>query len=142
MKTFLPNKSTLERKWYIVDAEGQTLGRIATEIAVVLRGKGKPDFTPHLDTGDGVIVINAEKISLSGDKWAQKKYYSHSGYLGSLKEVAAEKLMEKKPTEIIRRAVAGMIPKNRLKKDILLRLRIFVGPEHNLSAQNPESLSF
>lgn len=142
MKTFIPKTADTDRKWYIVDAEGKTLGRMATEIADILRGKGKPTFTPHLDTGDGVVVINASKINLTGGKWAQKKYYSHSGYLGGLKEVSAEDLNEKKPTEIVRKAVSGMIPKNRLKKDILSRLRIFSGADHNLEAQKPDPVSF
>lgn len=142
MKTFIPKTSELSRKWYIVDAKGKTLGRIATEIADILRGKGKPTFTPHMDTGDGVVVINSAKINLTGGKWAQKKYYSHSGYLGGLKEISAEKLLAKKPNELIKKAVAGMIPKNKLKKDILARLRIFSGAEHNLEAQKPESVSF
>lgn len=142
MKTFVPKKAEGERKWYLVDANGKTLGRIATEIAKVLRGKNKPEFTPHLDLGDGVVVINAEKINLSTQaKWDQKKYYSHSGYVGNLKEISAKKLLEKKPTEILRQAVVGMIPKNKLKADMTKRLRIFSGAEHTLQSQKPEALT-
>ena len=142
MKTFLPKKSEIVRKWHILDAEGMRLGLLATAAADLLRGKHKPTFTPHIDGGDGVIVINAEKIELSGAKWSQKKYYSHSGHLGSLKEISAEKLMAKKPTAVVEKAITGMIPKNRLKSDVLTRLRIFVGAEHTLAAQNPTPFLF
>jgi large subunit ribosomal protein L13 len=140
MKTFVIKKTDIQRKWYLVDAEGKTLGRIATEISVLLRGKNKPEFSPHLDIGDGVVVVNAEKVFLSGGKEEKKKYYSHSGYSGGMKEISVGKLREKKPAEIIRKAVSGMIPKNRLKKSILSRLRVFVGSEHTLSAQQPEPI--
>jgi len=141
MKTFLPKLTEIERKWYVIDVTDQTLGSLATTAAKLLRGKSKPIFTPHIDTGDGVVIINAEKIRLTGKKWSQKTYYSHSGYSGGLKEITAEKLMEKKPTEMVTKAISGMIPKNRLKKEILKRLRVFSGPEHTLQAQKPESLS-
>lgn len=141
MKTFLPKPTEIERKWYVIDVTDQTLGSLATTAAKLLRGKSKPIFTPHMDTGDGVVIINAEKIRLTGNKWSQKTYYSHSGYSGGLKEITAEKLMEKKPTEMVTKAISGMIPKNRLKKEILKRLRVFAGPEHTLQAQKPELLS-
>lgn len=141
MKTILPKSTQIERKWYLIDAEDQTLGHIATKIADILRGKSKPDFTPHMDTGDGVVVINAKKIQMTGNKWAQKKYYTHSGYLGGLREISAQELLEKKPTEIVTKAVSGMVPNNRLKKGILARLRVFADCEHDLSAQKPEVIN-
>jgi large subunit ribosomal protein L13 len=141
MKTILPKPSDIQRKWYLVDADGKTLGHISTRIADILRGKTKPDFTPHMDTGDGVVVINAEKIQMTGGKWAQKKYYTHSGYLGGLREISAQELLQKKPTELITKAVSGMIPNNRLKKGILSRLRVYAGAEQDLSAQKPEAIT-
>jgi len=142
MKTFSPKTAGLTRKWFLIDAEGKTLGRLATKIADLLRGKSKPEFAPHVDLGDGVIVINAAKIRLSGNKLTQKKYYSHSGYLGGLKEITAEKLLEKDPTEVLKRAVAGMIPKTRFKNEVLKRLRLFADADHSMAAQKPEKLSF
>jgi large subunit ribosomal protein L13 len=128
----------VERKWYVVDAEGQTLGRLATEIATVLRGKNKPQYTPHVDTGDFVVVVNAEKVVVTGRKAEQKVYRRHSGYPGGLKETSYEQMMERRPTEILRRAVKGMMPKNRLARQQLRKLKIYAGPEHPHAAQNPQ----
>ena len=140
------SKTTLHdskaRQWFIVDADGKTLGRIATKIANILRGKNKPTFTPHIDCGDGVVVINAEKINMSGNKMAAKKYYTHSGYAGGLKEVTAQRKISEKSTDIITHAVAGMIPKTRLKQSQLARLRVFVGTEHKMDAQQPIPVAF
>ena len=140
MKTFVPKKSDIKRDWYIVDAAGKPVGRIATEIAIVLRGKNKPTFTPHLDTGDGVIVINADKIVLTGNKWAAKKYFRYSGYVGNVKETTAEKMHAKNPTFIVVTAVAGMIPRTKFKNDILMRLKVYAGTEHRQEAQQPQPL--
>ena len=140
MKTFVPKKSDITREWFIVDAAGKPLGRIATEVAKVLRGKTKPIFTPHLDTGDGVIIINAEKVVLTGNKWSQKKYFRYSGYVGNVKETTAEKMLEKKPTFILENAVAGMIPRTKFKKDMLKRLKVVTGTEHRQDAQQPKVL--
>jgi len=140
MKTFVPKKSDITRDWFIVDAAGKPLGRIATEVAKVLRGKTKPIFTPHLDTGDGVIVINAEKVVLTGNKWSQKKYFRYSGYVGNVKETTAEKMLEKKPTFILENAIAGMIPRTKFKKDMLKRLKVVTGTEHRQDAQQPKVL--
>ena len=128
----------VERKWYVVDAEGQTLGRLATEIAHILRGKNKPQYTPHVDTGDFVVVVNAEKVVVTGRKAEQKVYRRHSGYPGGLKETSYEQMMERRPTEILRRAVKGMMPKNRLARQQLRKLKIYAGPEHPHAAQNPQ----
>ncbi len=138
MKTYLPKAAEIKRSWYVIDADGKTVGSIATAAAKLLRGKDKPIFTPHMDVGDGVVVINAEKVNFSGGKWVQKKYYRHSGYAGGLKTMTAEDMHAKKPADIISLAIGGMVPRNRLKKDILSRLRVFVGPEHDLQAQKPE----
>ena len=138
MKTYLPKVAEIERTWHLIDAEDKTVGEVATAAAKLLRGKDKPIFTPHLDVGDGVVIINAEKVAFSGGKWIQKKYYRHSGYAGGLKAVTAEEMRTKKPTEIVKVAVAGMVPRNRLKKDILSRLRVFTGAEHDLQAQQPK----
>ena len=140
MKTFVPKKSDITRDWFIVDAAGKPLGRIATEVAKVLRGKTKPIFTPHLDTGDGVIVINAEKVVLTGNKWSQKKYFRYSGYVGNVKETTAEKMLEKKPTFILENAIAGMIPRTKFKKDMLKRLKVVTGTKHRQDAQQPKVL--
>ena len=129
-----------EKRWCLIDAEGQVLGRLASIIASRLRGKHNPMFTPHADTGDGVVVINADKIVLTGRKLAQKTYYRHSGYMGGLKEITAGKLREKKPEEIIRLAVKGMLPKNSLGRRQLKKLKIYPGPDHNHEAQKPERL--
>ena len=140
MKTFVPKKSDITREWFIVDAAGKPLGRIATEVAKVLRGKTKLIFTPHLDTGDGVIVINAEKVVLTGNKWSQKKYFRYSGFVGNVKETTAEKMLEKKPTFILENAIAGMIPRTKFKKDMLKRLKVVTGTEHRQDAQQPKVL--
>lgn len=140
MKTFLPKTNEITRTWYIVDATGIPLGKLSAEVAKRLRGKHKPNFTPHLDTGDGVIVINAEKIKLSGNKWQQKTYFRSSRYMGSVKATTAEKMLEKKPTYIIEHSVGGMIPRTKMKKDILKRLKVYTGSDHRQSAQQPEEL--
>jgi large subunit ribosomal protein L13 len=140
MKTFVPKKTDITREWYVVDATGKSVGRLAAEVAIILRGKNKPTFTPHLDTGGSVVVINSEKIQLTGNKWSSKKYYKYSGYVGNLKETTAEKMHEKKPTFIVENAVAGMIPRTKFKKDILKRLKVYVRAEHRHEAQNPEPL--
>ena len=140
MKTFVPKQSDITRAWYIVDAAGKPVGRIATEVAKVLRGKNKPTFTPHLDTGDGVVIINSDKIVLTGNKWKDKKYFRYSGYVGNVKTTTAEKIHESKPTFIVEKAVAGMIPRTKFKKDILMRLKVYAGTEHRQEAQNPQPL--
>jgi len=142
MKTFSPKKEDLGKTWYIVDAKGQTLGRLATEIAVVLRGKNKPIFVPHVDCGDFVIVINAKEIQVTGNKLEDKKYYSHSGYNSGLKVMPLKKLLETKPTEAIKKAVSGMLPKNKMRDVYLDKLKIFAGPEHPHEAQKPQPLTF
>lgn len=136
--TYMAKPGEVERKWYIVDAEGQTLGRLASEVASIIRGKHKPQFTPHVDTGDFVIVINAEKIALSGNKLQDKKYYSHSGYTGGLKVTSAQDMLNKNPERMIERAVHGMIPKNRLGNAMKLKLKVYAGSEHSHQAQQPE----
>jgi large subunit ribosomal protein L13 len=138
MKSYMARPLEVERKWYVVDAEGQTLGRLATEIATILRGKNKPQYTPHVDTGDFVVVVNAEKVIVTGRKAEQKVYRRHSGYPGGLKETSYERMMERRPTEILRRAVKGMMPKNRLARQQLRKLKIYAGPEHPHAAQNPQ----
>ena len=140
MKTFHVRKGDVEKKWYLVDAQGKVLGRLASEIAKVLRGKNSPIFSPHVDTGDFVIVVNAEKIKLTGDKLKKKTYYHHSGYPGGIKSITAEKLLVKKPEELIRRAVKGMLPKNRLGRKIFKKLKIYAGPDHPHEAQQPQHL--
>ena len=140
MKTYMANSNTVERKWYVVDAKGKTLGRLSSEIAKILRGKHKPTYTPHVDTGDFVIVINAEQITVSGNKAEQKLYRSHSNYPGGLKEITFEQLMDKKPTEAIMIAVKGMLPKNSLGRQMLTKLKIYAGSSHNHEAQKPELL--
>ncbi len=140
MKTYVPSKGNVERKWYIIDATEQVVGRIATEVAKRLRGKHRPDFTPHLDLGDGVIIINSDKIVFTGQKWDQKKYYRYSGYIGNLKEKNATKVHSENPAFILETAIAGMIPHTRMKKDILKRLKVYAGSEHPHTAQQPEPL--
>ena len=141
MRTFSATKEdTLHKRWYVVDATDKVLGRLATEIAKVLRGKNKPTYTPHMDMGDHVIVINAEKIKITGKKMAQKKYYRHSGYTGSLKEITLDKMMAKHPERVIRFAVRGMMPKGKLGRRMLKKLRVYAGPEHRHHAQQPEVL--
>ncbi len=138
MKTFVAKEHEIEKKWHIVDAKDKILGRLATQIAIRLRGKDKPIFTPHADTGDFVIVINADKIRLTGKKWDNKFYYRHSGYIGGLKLTSAAKLRENKPEDIIRFAVRGMLPKTSLGRRQLKKLKIYAGPEHPHEAQKPE----
>jgi large subunit ribosomal protein L13 len=138
MKSYMARPLEVERRWYVVDAEGQTLGRLATEIARILRGKNKPQYTPHVDTGDFVVVVNAEKVVVTGKKAEQKVYRRHSGYPGGLKETSYEQMMERRPTEILRKAVKGMMPKNRLARQQLRKLKIYAGPEHPHAAQNPQ----
>jgi large subunit ribosomal protein L13 len=140
VKTFVANSATRERNWYVVDATGQTLGRLATQIADALRGKRKPEYTPHVDTGDFVIVVNAEKIAVTGNKRAEKRYYRHSGYPGGLKSRTLEEMLERRPEEVIRRAVKGMLPRNRLARRQITKLKIYAGPEHPHVAQKPETL--
>ena len=140
--TTVPNKKDIDRKWYIIDAKDQILGRLATNVADYLRGKHKVHFTPHVDCGDYIVIINADKIKTTGAKLADKKYYSHSGYVGGIKEISLGKLMEKKPTKALEKAIFGMIPRNRLKKDILKKLKIFAGEELTHAAQQPEPLEF
>ncbi len=140
MKTPLPKADQIERKWYVVDASGKVLGRLATQIAMRLRGKHKPEYTPHLDTGDFIIVVNAEKVKLTARKLDQKKYYRHSGYLGGLKERTARQMLNDKPEEVIRLAVKRMLPKNKLARHQLKKLKIYRGPEHRHEAQRPEPL--
>ena len=138
MKTYMASASTIERKWYVVDAADYTLGRLASQVAAVLRGKNKPTYTPSMDCGDNVIVINAEKVQLTGKKLDQKIYYNHSEYVGGMKETTLRELMAKKPERAVELAVKGMLPKNTLGRDALLRLRLFEGAEHNHQAQKPE----
>ena len=140
MKTFMASPSTVERKWYVVDAEGKTLGRLASEVANVLRGKNKPTYTPHIDTGDYVIVVNAEKIQVTGKKLDQKIYYHHSEYVGGMKEATLREMMQKKPEFVITHAVKGMLPKGPLGRQMLKKLHVYAGPEHNHAAQKPETL--
>jgi len=140
MKTFVAKEQEIEKKWYLVDAENRILGRLATQIAVRLRGKHKPIFTPHADTGDFIVVINADKISLKGSKLDQKNYYRHSGYMGGLKKISARRLLERKPEEVLRLAVKGMLPKNSLGRRQLKKLKIYTGPDHPHQAQEPEKL--
>jgi large subunit ribosomal protein L13 len=140
MKTYSAKPGEITREWYLVDAEGKTLGRLATQIADTLRGKRKPQYTPHVDTGDFVIVVNAEKIQVTGNKLDQKRYYRHSGYPGGLRSRTLREQLDRRPTEVIRVAVKGMLPKNRLARQQLTKLKIYAGPEHPHEAQNPRPL--
>lgn len=142
MKTFMASPSTIERKWYVVDATGYTLGRLASEVAKVLRGKNKPIYTPSMDTGDYVIVINAEKISVTGKKLDQKVYYNHSGWVGGLKETTLREMLNKHPERVIEHAVKGMLPKGPLGREMYTKLHVYVGPDHKHAAQKPEVLTF
>ena len=142
MKTYMANPDKIERKWYVVDAEGQTLGRLAAEVAKVLRGKYKPEFTPHIDIGDNVIVINAEKIKVTGKKLDQKVYYHHSDYVGGMKETTLREMMAKKPEQVIELAVKGMLPKGPLGRTMIKKLHVYAGAEHAHQAQKPEVLTF
>jgi len=138
MKTYVAKEHEVEKKWYLVDAQDMVLGRLATQIAIRLRGKHKPIFTPHADTGDFVVVINAEKVTLTGNKWDNKMYYRHTGYLGGLKQISARKLIEKKPDQVLYMAVKRMLPKNSLGRRQLKKLKIYAGSEHPHVAQNPQ----
>ncbi len=140
MKTFVAKEYEVEKKWYLVDAESKILGRLASQIAHRLRGKHKPIFTPHADTGDFIVVVNAEKVTLTGSKWDNKFYYRHSGYLGGLKQISARKLLEKRPEDILKFAVRRMLPKNSLGRRQLKKLKIYAGPQHPHEAQQPEKL--
>ena len=142
MKSFMANANNVEKKWLIIDAEDRVLGRMATEIATILRGKNKPTFTPHVDTGDFVIVINAGKVKLTGKKLAQKKHIYHSGYVGGLKQIPYSTLMERNPEKIIELAVKGMLPKNSLGRAMYRKLKVYSGPEHGHEAQKPELYEF
>ena len=142
MKTYMANPDKIEKKWYVVDAQGQTLGRLTSEIAKVLRGKNKQEFTPHVDTGDYVIVVNAEKIPVTGKKLDQKVYYNHSDYVGGMKETTLREMMAKKPEKVIELAVKGMLPKGPLGRAMIKKLHVYAGPEHNHAAQKPEVLTF
>ena len=137
MKTFMQTKETVDRKWYVVDAEGKTLGRLASQVATVLKGKHKPTYTPHIDCGDYVIIINAEKVKLTGNKLDDKMYYNHSGYPGGLRERTAKVMIEKYPTEMIERAVKGMLPKGRLGRQMYKKLFVYAGENHEHQSQKP-----
>lgn len=138
--TYSAKQSDNPEKWYVVDAEGAVLGRLASIVVARLRGKHNPLFTPHVDCGDSVIVINADKIALTGRKWQQKMYYRHSGYVGGLKSITAEKLLQKRPEDVLRLAVKGMLPKNRLGTDLFRKLKVYAGPQHPHEAQQPQPL--
>ena len=140
MKTYSAKPGEVTREWYLVDADGKTLGRLATQIADTLRGKRKPQYTPHVDTGDFVIVVNAEKIAVTGNKLDQKRYYRHSGYPGGLRSRTLREQLDRRPTEVLRVAVKGMLPKNRLARQQITKLKIYAGPEHPHEAQNPRPL--
>lgn len=142
MKSFMASPSNIERKWYVVDAEGKTLGRLASEVAKVLRGKNKPTFTPHIDTGDYVIVVNAAKIAVTGKKLDQKIYYHHSDYVGGMKETTLREMLAKKPEKVIELAIKGMLPKGPLGCQMITKLHVYAGPEHEQQAQKPEALTF
>ena len=142
MKTFMASPATIDRKWYVVDAEGKTLGRLASEVAKVLRGKNKPIFTPHIDTGDYVIVVNAEKIKVTGKKLDQKVYYRHSGYVGGIKETTLKEMLNKHPERVIEFAVKGMLPKGPLGRQMYTKLFVYAGPDHKHAAKKPEALTF
>lgn len=142
MKTYMANPDKLDKKWYVVDASGMVLGRLASEVASVLRGKNKPEFTPNVDTGDYVIVINAEKIKVTGKKLEQKIYYRHSDYVGSLKETTLKEMLAKHPERVIEFAVKGMLPKGPLGREMMTKLHVYAGAEHPHAAQKPEVLTF
>ncbi len=140
MKSFMASPATIERKWYVIDAEGQTLGRLSSEIAKILRGKNKPTFTPFIDTGDNVIVVNAEKIKVTGKKMDQKIYYKHSDYPGGMRETTLKEMLDKKPTDVITLAGKGMLPKGPLGRSMIEKLHVYAGAEHPHAAQKPEAL--
>ena len=140
MKSYMASPSTINREWYVVDATGHTLGRLASEIASILRGKNKPTFTPHIDTGDYVIVVNADKITVTGKKLDQKVYHHHSGWVGGMKETTLKEMLDKKPEAVIEKAVKGMLPKGPLGREKITKLHVSAGPEHNHQAQQPKEL--
>jgi len=142
MKSYMASPATIERKWYVVDATGYTLGRLSSEIAKILRGKNKPTFTPHIDTGDYVIVINAENIKVTGKKLDQKVYYNHSDYVGGMRETTLKEMLAKKPERVIELAVKGMLPKGPLGREMIKKLHVYAGAEHPHAAQQPEVLTF
>ena len=142
MQTYMANPDKIERKWYVVDAEGCTLGRLASGVASVLRGKNKPQFTPHVDTGDYVIIVNADKVKVTGKKMDQKIYYHHSDYVGGMKETTLKEMMAKKPEKVIELAVKGMLPQGPLGRTMYKKLFVYAGPEHKHEAQKPETLTF
>ena len=142
MKSFMASPSTIERKWYVVDATGHTLGRLASEVANVLRGKNKPIYTPHIDTGDYVIIVNADKIKVTGKKLEQKIYYHHSDYVGGMKDATLREKLNKKPEQVIELAVKGMLPKGPLGRQMFTKLHVYAGPDHKHEAQKPEVLTF
>ena len=142
MKTFMASPTTIDRKWYVVDATDMTLGRLASEVAKVLRGKNKPIFTPHIDTGDYVIVVNAAKVKVTGKKLDQKVYYHHSDYVGGMKEATLREMLDKKPEKVVELAVKGMLPKGPLGRQMYTKLHVYAGPEHEQAAQKPEVLTF
>ena len=142
MKTYMANPDKIERRWYVVDAEGQTLGRLSAEIAKVLRGKNKPVFTPHIDTGDYVVVVNAAKVKVTGKKLDQKVYYHHSDYVGGMKETTLREMLNKHPERVIEFAVKGMLPKGPLGRQMYTKLFVYAGPDHKHAAQKPEELTF
>jgi large subunit ribosomal protein L13 len=142
MNSFMANPAKVERKWYVVDATGYTLGRLASEVAKVLRGKNKPVFTPHIDTGDYVVIVNAEKIKVTGKKLDQKIYYHHSEYVGGMKETTLREMLAKKPEKVVELAVKGMLPKGPLGRQMFTKLHVYAGPEHPHAAQKPEALTF
>ena len=142
MKSYMANPDKIERKWYVVDAADCTLGRMASEVAKILRGKNKPQFTPHVDTGDYVIIVNAEKIKVTGKKLDQKVYYHHSGYVGGMKETTLKEMLAKKPEKVLELAVKGMLPKGPLGRSMLKKLFVYAGPEHKHEAQKPETITF
>ena len=142
MKTYMANPDKIERKWYVVDAEGCTLGRLSSEIAKVLRGKNKPEYTPHVDTGDYVIVVNADKVKVTGKKLLQKVYYNHSDYVGGMRETTLAEMLAKKPEKVVELAVKGMLPKGPLGRAMIKKLHVYAGPEHKQAAQKPVELKF
>ena len=142
MKSYIAKPQEVERKWYVIDAEGKNLGRLASEVASILRGKKKPVYTPHVDTGDYVIIVNADKVAVTGNKMKQKVYKHHTGYPGGLKEITLEKLLDKKPEEVLKHAVKGMLPKGRLGRQMFTKLKVYAGPEHRHQAQKPEVYEF
>ena len=142
MKSFMASPATIERKWYVVDATGYTLGRLASEVAKVLRGKNKPTFTPHMDCGDYVIIVNADKVKVTGKKLDQKIYYNHSDYVGGMRETTLREMMAKKPEKVVELAVKGMLPKGTLGRSMYDKLHVYAGPDHQQAAQKPEVLTF